>query len=72
MSQRLNSAKRTTFMENAPNDLPGPGNYDQGSTFGNGKAFTIQGRPDAKYNDVPGPGSYNNDNVDITRPGLHQ
>ena len=28
MSQRLPSAKRTTFMENAPNDLPGPGNYD--------------------------------------------
>eukprot|EP00347_Sterkiella_histriomuscorum_P018852 403343924 len=71
MSQRLTSAKRTTFMEDAPNDLPGPGNYDQGSTFGNGKAFTIQGRPDPKYNDIPGPGTYNNEKQDILRPGQH-
>jgi hypothetical protein len=40
-SMRVTSAKRTTFMEEAPNDLPGPGNYDQASGFGNGKAFTI-------------------------------
>ena len=68
---RLASAKRTTFMEEIREEVPGPGNYNQGSTIGNAKGFTIQGRPDAKYNDVPGPGSYNNDKVDMTRPGQY-
>ena len=45
-------------MENAPNDMPGPGNYDQGETFANSKGFTIGVRKDERYNDVPGPGAY--------------
>lgn len=32
------------FCEDVVNDLPGPGNYNQGSTFGNGKSFTMQGK----------------------------
>jgi hypothetical protein len=55
-------------MEEAPNDLPGPGNYDQANGFGNGKAFTIQGRPDPKYNENPGPGSYDQ-KFEAVKPG---
>ena len=46
-------------MEEAPNEMPGPGNYDQGSAFANSKGFTIGAKKDQKYSDVPGPGSYN-------------
>jgi hypothetical protein len=38
----MTAAKRKTFMEEAPNDLPGPGNYDQNTgTFTSPKGFTI-------------------------------
>lgn len=35
----MGSAKRTTFMEDIDEYNPGPGNYNQGSSFGNDKGF---------------------------------
>lgn len=71
-SIRLASAKRTTFMEEAPNELPGPGNYDQQSAFANGKAFSFKSRPEEKYNENPGPGSYENKATsELVRPAQH-
>lgn len=71
-SIRLASAKRTTFMEEAPNDLPGPGNYDQGTAFTGSKGFTIGARQDPKYNENPGPGAYDskNDLVKASQPSM--
>lgn len=45
-------------MEEAPNELPGPGNYDQGTTFKGEKGFTLGAKQDHKYNENPGPGAY--------------
>ena len=65
---RIASGKRTTFMSEVKEEIPGPGNYNQSSDIGSGKAFTFQGKKDQKYNDVPGPGSYDTKD-DVTRPG---
>ena len=69
---RLASAKRTTFMEDAPNDLPGPGNYDQGNGFSNSKGFTIGAKQEAKYNENPGPGAYDSKNevIKASQPSI--
>lgn len=48
--------------------MPGPGNYNQGSTLANSKGFTMGARKDQKYSDVPGPGSYNAKD-DLTKYG---
>jgi len=54
----MTSAKRTTFVGEIINEQPGPGNYNQTSTFGEGKGFQFGGRKQEKMNDNPGPGSY--------------
>ena len=44
------------LKERAPEDMPGPGNYDQKSKIQEGPQYSIYGRRDDKYNDNPGPG----------------
>lgn len=40
----MSSAKRTTFMGEIKESNPGPGNYYQYSSFGNGKAYKFEGK----------------------------
>ncbi len=44
------------IQDRAPEDLPGPGNYDQRSKVGEGPKYSMYDRRDDKYNDNPGPG----------------
>lgn len=59
---RMTSEKRTTFMGEIKEGSPGPGNYNQGSTFGDGKGYKFEGKRQDKYNENPGPGSYSSRN----------
>ncbi|MBK8156549.1 MAG: hypothetical protein IPK55_11405 [Streptococcus sp.] len=44
------------LKDRAPEDLPGPGNYDQKGLVGDGPKYSMFEKRDTKYNDNPGPG----------------
>lgn len=71
-SMRVPTAKRKTFMEEAPTEMPGPGNYDQGSAFKADKGFTLGGKQPQKYNENPGPGAYEarNEVIKASQPSM--
>lgn len=48
--------------------MPGPGNYNQGSTIGS-QGFTMGAKSQTKYNDGPGPGAYNA-RSDVTKTSM--
>lgn len=56
-SQRIGSAKRTTFVADSQSENPGPGGYMLGSTL-DSKGFTFQKKYPQKPSDTPGPGTY--------------
>ncbi|CDW83428.1 UNKNOWN [Stylonychia lemnae] len=58
---RMLSAKRTTFVQEAPNDLPGPGNYDGNLNLigKGGRQITVGGKAPRNDDTIsPGPGAY--------------
>ena len=39
-----------------PEDMPGPGNYEQKDGVGEGPHYSMQSKRDGRYNENPGPG----------------
>lgn len=57
---KIGNSTREDLVSKSQKELPGPGNYEDGKTFGKGGvSASIRGkRSDMKSLDVPGPGSY--------------
>ena len=69
-SFKFGTSKRIDVVKRGVIDLPGPGNYNDKSSFSEGKGFSMGKRSSSKLNDNPGPGSYNQtDAINRVRSG---
>ena len=58
---------RAELVSKTAREMPGPGNYHEGNTFGKGApSFTIRGKPDDRTRvESPGPGHYSPDHSPV-------